>query len=44
MTNAAIRKYLAPVAKANRRLFVGATILSTIAIIEGLLAYSGSLA
>ncbi len=41
---AVIRKYLGSVAKANRRLVVGATILSTIAIIEGLLAYSGSLA
>jgi hypothetical protein len=44
MTGAVIRKYLAPVAKANRRLLVGATILSMIAIIEGLLAYSESLA
>ncbi len=41
---AAIRKYFGAFAKANRRLVVGATILSTIAIIEGLLAYSGSLA
>jgi hypothetical protein len=44
MTGAAIRKYLGPVAKANRRLVVDATILSMIAIIEGLLVYSGSLA
>jgi len=44
VTGAAIRKYLAPVAKANRRLVVGAAILLMIAIIEGLLAYSEPLA
>ncbi len=44
MTGATIRKYLGQVAKANRRLVVGAAILSAIAIIEGLLAYSESLA
>jgi hypothetical protein len=44
VTALAIRKYLGPVAGVNRRIVVGTTILSAIAIIEGLLAYSGSLA
>ncbi|MES2422371.1 MAG: hypothetical protein V4595_13900 [Pseudomonadota bacterium] len=44
MTGHAIRKYFGPVAAANRRIVIGSTILSIVAIIEGLLAYSGSLA
>jgi hypothetical protein len=44
MTARAIRKYLGPVVTANRRIVVGGTILSIVAITEGLLAYSGSLA
>ncbi|MEG8017858.1 MULTISPECIES: hypothetical protein [unclassified Sphingomonas] len=44
MTGHAIRKYFGPVVTANRRIVVGGTILSIVAIIEGLLAYSGSLA
>jgi len=44
MTVLALRKYIEPVAAANRRLVVGVTILSAIAIVEELLAYSRSLA
>ncbi|WP_380785307.1 hypothetical protein [Sphingomonas sp. R86521] len=44
MTAFARHKYLGPVIAANRRLVVGATILSAIAIIEGLLAFGGRFA